>query len=140
MIGQTSMVLFRKVKREQERTSKIVRREIDSYLWRRFWKVVFLVSLIIINYCIPLTIDITVSVHTVYESIPLWQLAGLHIVGFSGMILGLVLFVVYDRHYYSKSLKTNIVHATVFAVSISLVILFTGNSTYNFTQATIVMG
>ena len=138
-IGQTSMTLFQKVEREQERTHKIVHNEIERYLERYFWKVFFLSSLIIVNLSIPLTVDITVSVHTIYESIPLWQLAGLHLAGFSGMTLGLVLFVFYDRQYYSKNLKTNLVQATVFAVSISLVTLFVFNSAYNFTQATLAM-
>jgi DNA-binding transcriptional ArsR family regulator len=132
-IGQTSMVLFRKVEREQERTSKIVRREIECYVG----KVFFIFPIIAITWMIPLSVDILISVENLIGQLSLWQLGGLHLAGFSGMILGLVLFVFYDRHYYSKNLKTNLVHATLFAVSTSLLALLTFNNTHNFTQATL---
>jgi len=132
-IGQTSMVLFRKVEREQERTSKTVHREIERYVG----KVFFILPIIAITWMIPLSVDILMSVQTIFSQLSLWQLAGLHFTAFSGMILGLVLFVFYDRHYYSKNLKTNLIHTTVFAFGISLVVLLTFSSTHNFTQATL---
>jgi len=135
-IGQTSMVLFRKVEREQERTSKKVRSEIERYVG----KVFFIFPIVAITWMIPLSVDILISVESIYASnLSLWQLAGLHLVGFSGMIVGLVLFVFYDRHYYSKNLKTNLIHATVFAVGTSLLVLLTFSSTHNFAQATLAM-
>jgi DNA-binding transcriptional ArsR family regulator len=134
-IGQTSMVLFRKVEREQERTSKQVRSEIEGYVGKIF----FLFPIIAIAWMIPICVDIFISVENISGSLQLWQLAGLHFAGFSGMILGLVLFVFYDRHYYSKNLKTNLVHATVFAIGASLMVLLTFSSIHNFTHVTLSM-
>ena len=88
---------------------------------------------------IPTCVDIFVSVENISGNLPVWQLAGLHLAGFSGMILGLVLFVIYDRHYYSKNLKPNLVHATVFAIGASLMVLVTFSSIHNFTQVTLSM-
>jgi DNA-binding transcriptional ArsR family regulator len=135
-IGQTSMVLFRKVEREQERTSKQVRNEIERYVGKIF----FIFPIIALTLMAPICVDIFISVKSISAgSLSLWQLAGLHLVGFSGMILGLILFVFYDRHYYSKNLKTNIVHATVFAIGTSLMVLLTFSSIHNFTQDTLSM-
>lgn len=135
-IGQTSMTLFNKVEKDKERTSKMVQKEIDSYVSRYFWKSVFLTALIIINWCIALTVDISVSVHAITGDISLGQLAGFQVAGFGGMILGLLLFVVYDRHY-SKKQKTNIIHVTAFAVAISLLTLFSFSLNYNFAQTSL---
>jgi DNA-binding transcriptional ArsR family regulator len=135
-IGQTSMTLFNKVEKDKERTSKMVQKEIDSYVSRYFWKSVFLTGLIIINWCIALTVDISVSVHAITGDISLGQLAGFQVAGFGGMILGLLLFVVYDRHY-SKKQKTNIIHVTAFAVGISLLTLFSFSLNYNFAQTSL---
>ena len=136
-IGQTSMTLFNKVEKEQQRTSKMVQKEINSYLTTFVWKVFFLFWLIVINFSIPITVDITTSVQNIIEDIPVWNMAGLNIVGLFAMMFGLVLFVVYDRHYYSKNLKTNIIHATIFATCMSAVALLVTNSTINFTQSTL---
>jgi len=135
-IGQTSMVLFRKVEREQERTSKQVRNEIEGYVGKIF----FILPIIAIAWMIPTSVDIFVSVQSMSAgNLSLLQLAGLHFAGFSGMTVGLILFVFYDRHYYSKNLKTNLIHATVFAAAASLLVLLTFSSIHNFTQATLSM-
>jgi DNA-binding transcriptional ArsR family regulator len=135
-IGQTSMVLFRKVEREKERASKTVHREIERYVGKIF----FIFPIIALTWMIPTCVDILVSVENMSASnFSLWQLAGLHLAAFSGMTLGSVLFVFYDRHYYSKNLKTNLIHATVFAVGASLLVLLTFSGTHNFTQATLAM-
>ena len=52
-IGQTSMVLFRKVEREKERTSKMVQKEVDSYLNRHFWSSLILAGLVIFIILFP---------------------------------------------------------------------------------------
>jgi len=132
-IGQTSMVLFQKVEREQKRASKIVRNEIESYVG----KVFFLFLIIGITLMITLSVDILLSVETIYAYISLGQLTIFHLAGFSGMMLGLVLFVFYIRHYYSKNLKNNLVYATLFTISISLVVLLVSNNIYQFTQTTL---
>ena len=138
-IGQTSMVLFRKVELEQERTSKIVQKEVDSYLTKHFWSSLILAGLVIFSYSIPVSVDILVSVETIYSGFQLWHLASLHLLGLFGMTTCLLLFVVYDRHYHAKNLKTNIIHTLVFAGIISLVVLVSFYSTIKFTHNTIAM-
>ncbi len=139
-IGQTSIVLFRKVEREQERTTKIGQKEVDSYLTRHFWSSLILASLVIVSYLIPVSVDILVSVQAVYSDYQLWQMVSLQLLALFGMITSLLLFVVYDRHYHSKNLKTNIIHTTIFAVIMCVVGLVTFYTSYNFTQNTIEMG
>ena len=138
-IGQTSMTLFNKVEKERMRTSKIVQKEVDSYVSTHFKKAAILAALVIDSFFVPLAADIIVSVQTVVESLSLWQLAGLQLIAFSDITLCLALFVWYDRHYNSKNQKTNIVHAVIFAVSVSLVLLLSGYSTYNFAQTTVAL-
>ncbi|MFA5364660.1 MAG: winged helix-turn-helix domain-containing protein [Candidatus Bathyarchaeia archaeon] len=128
-IGQTSMVLFRKVEKEQGHTAKVVRNEIERYVG----KVFFILPIIAIAWMIPASVDILAAVDVILYDSSVLQLISLQIVGFAGMVFGLVLFVVYDRHYYSKNVKTNLMHATVFAVGLSLLVLLTFSSTYNFT-------
>ena len=131
------MTLFNKVEKEQVRTRKIVQKEVDTYLSNHFKASVILAALVLGTFCIPLSADILVSVHTMINTLPLWQFIVLQLAAFSSAVLCLTLFVWYDRCYYSKSLKTNLIHTTLFAVVISLVVLLTGFSAYNFTQATI---
>ncbi|MCW4034083.1 MAG: helix-turn-helix domain-containing protein [Candidatus Bathyarchaeota archaeon] len=136
-IGQTSMTLFNKVEKEQARTRKIVQKEVDNYISAHFKASVILAALILGSFCIPLSADILVSVQTIINTLPLWQFIVLQLAAFSGAVLCLALFVWYDRRYHSKTQKTNLIHTTLFAVVMSLIVLLTGYSTYNFTQATI---
>jgi hypothetical protein len=138
-IGQTSMALFRKVEREQQRTSKIVEKEIDNYVWRHFWNAIFWCLLIFVSLAIPISVDITLSVQTIYETFSFWQMATLHVAGYATMALCLTFFVIFDRHYYSKNQKTSIIHTTIFAAATSAFMLITFTVTYNFMQTTIEM-
>jgi DNA-binding transcriptional ArsR family regulator len=132
-IGQTSMVLFRKVERERQSASTAVRREFERWLG----KIVFLFCIVGIALLAPLSVDIYVSVQNLVAlNLSLEQLVGLYFAGLSGMVFGLALFVFYDRHYFSKSMKTNVVHSTVFAVGLSLLLISTIYLTHQFEQAT----
>jgi hypothetical protein len=51
---------------------------------------------------------------------------------FLGMTFGVILFVLYDRHYYSKSFKKNIVHSTIFAIGISLLSISSAHIIHSF--------
>jgi DNA-binding transcriptional ArsR family regulator len=135
-IGQTSITLFRKVEKEQGHIVKAVRNEIESYVGKIF----FLFPIIAITWMIPACIDMLASVDVIMDSVSSLQFLGMQLVGFAGVVFGLVLFVVYDRHYYSKNLKTNAIHATFFAFGVSLLVLLTFSSIYNFTQATLSVG
>lgn len=136
-IGQTSMNLLNKVEKDKEQTKKTVQKEVGNYISTYVNKTVILACLIIVNLIVPLTVDIIASVQTITESIPTWQLATWTLVAFLGMLAGLVLFVVYDRHYYSKNMKTNLIHAAAFAAGISAVMLLTANNTIGFVQSTL---
>ena len=132
-VGQTSMVLFRKVERERQSTSKAVRRELERWTG----KIVFLFFIVGVALLAPLSVDIYVSVQNLYSpNLSLEQLVGLYFAGLSGMVFGVILFVLYDRHYFSKSVKTNIVHSTFFAVGISLLSISTVYMIHRFEQAT----
>ena len=133
-VGQTSMVLFRKVERERQRTTTTVRRELESWIG----KIVFLFFIIGITLLAPLSVDIYVSVQNLYTpNLSLGQLAGFYFAGLSGMVFGMILFVFYDGHYFSKSMKTNIVHSAFFAVGISLLSIYTVYSIHRFEQETV---
>jgi DNA-binding transcriptional ArsR family regulator len=132
-VGQTTMVLFRKVERERQGTTTAVRRELEKLIG----KIVFLFFIIGVTLLAPLSVDIYVSVQNLYSpNLSLEQLAVLYFVGLSGMVFGMILFVLYDRHYFSKSMKTNIVHSTFFAVGISLLSISTVYMIHRFEQAT----
>lgn len=132
-VGQTSMVLFRKVERERQGTSTAVRRELERWIG----KIVFLFFIVGVTLLIPLSVDIYVSVQNLYTpNLSLEQLVGFYFAGVSGMVFGMTLFVFYDRHYFSKSMKTNIVHSTFFAVGISLLSISMVYMIHRFEQAT----
>ncbi|MDH5375206.1 MAG: ArsR family transcriptional regulator [Candidatus Bathyarchaeota archaeon] len=131
-VGQTSMVLFRKVERERQRSSTAVRRELERWIG----KIVFLFFIVGVTLLAPLSVDIYVSVQNLYTpNLSLEQLVGLCLAGLSGMFFGVILFVFYDRHYFSKNMKTNIVHSTFFAVGISLLSISTVYMVHRFEQA-----
>ncbi len=130
--GQTSMVLFRKVERERQRTRTTVRRELERWIG----KIVFLFFIVGVTLLAPLSVDIYVSVQNLYTpNLSLEQLVGFYFAGLSGMVFGVILFVSYDRHYFSKNMKTNVVHSTFFAVGISLLSISTVYMIHRFEQA-----
>ena len=131
-VGQTSMVLFRKVERERQRTSTTVRRELE----RRIGKIVSLFFIVGVALLAPLSVDIYVSVQRLYTpNLSLEQPVGLYFAGLSGMVFGMILFVFYDRYYFTKNMKTNVVHSTFFAVGISLLSISTVFMIHRFEQA-----
>jgi DNA-binding transcriptional ArsR family regulator len=133
-IGQTSMVLFRKVEQEKQRTSKVVRRE----LGKAVGEIVFLFFIVGVTIMAPLSIGIYVSVQNLYApALSFGQMVGLYLVGLSGMILGAILFAFYDRHYFSKDTKTNIIHSSIFAIGIFLLLVSSAYVTYGFEEATL---
>jgi hypothetical protein len=52
------------------------------------------------------------------------------------MVLGVFLFILYDRQYYAKTLKSSIIHSTAFTIGISLLSVCFFNQLYSFNQAT----
>jgi len=85
----------------------------------------------------PLSVDIYVSVQNLYTaSLSLGQVVGMYLAGLSGMIFGVILFVFYDRNYFSKNTKTNVIHSTFFALGISLLSVFSVYMIHRFERAT----
>lgn len=133
-IGQTSIALFRKVEQEKQRTSTAVHRE----LGKTIGEIVFLFLIVGVTIMTPLSILIYVSVQNLYATaLSFAQMVGLYLVGLSGMILGAILFALYDRHYFSKNTKTNVTHSTIFAVGISLLLIPSAYVNYRFEEASL---
>jgi DNA-binding transcriptional ArsR family regulator len=132
-IGQTSITLFRKVEQEKQRTSTAVRKELE----KAAGEIVFLFLIVGVTLIAPMSTGIYVSVQNLHVStLSSGQMAGLYLIGLSGMILGAILFAFYDRHYFSKNIKTNTVHSSIFALGISLLLALSAYVTYGFEQAT----
>ena len=101
-IGETSIILFRKVEAEKERSSKMVGKELETVIGKIF----FLFVITGITMMAPLSVDMTVSVQG--SNLSITYLIGLFLISLFGMLFGVMLFVFYDRHYFSKNTKTNI--------------------------------
>jgi hypothetical protein len=128
------MVLFRKVEQERQRTSTVVRKELEKAVG----EIVFLFLIVGVTLMAPLGVDIYVSVQNLYApTLSFGQMAGLYLVGLFGMILGTILFAFYDRHYFSKNVKTNVVHSTIFAIGLSSLLVFSAYLSYRFEEATL---
>lgn len=129
-VGEASMALFRKVEREKHLSSLAV----QSYFEKSIGKIVFLFFMVGITLMAPLSVDsIYLSVQNlVSASLLTEQIIVMFLVSFLGMMFGAILFAFYDRHYYSKSIKTNVVHSTIFAIGISLLLISSAYITYSF--------
>lgn len=133
-VGQTSIVLFRKVEREQQRSSTAVRRELEKSIG----KIVFLFFIVGVTLVAPLSVDVYGSVQNLYTpNLSLGQIVGMYLAGLSGMILGVILFVFYDWHYFSKNIKTNLIHSTIFAMGISLLSISSAYMSHRFEEVSL---
>jgi len=135
-VGQAGVELFQRVERERHRSSVTVRSEIDKWLGETVVKSVLLVFLLGFTWGVPATVDVLLSVQS-FTGVSLFQLVGMFLVSFFGMILGVVLFSVYYRHYHSKDAKANIKYTTIFAATISLVSSFTFYQMYLFSESSL---
>jgi DNA-binding transcriptional ArsR family regulator len=118
-VGQAGVALFQRVERERHRSSVTVRSEIEKWLGETIVKSVLLVFLLGFTWGVPVTVDILLSVQS-FTGVSLFQLVGMFLVSFFGMVLGVVLFSVYYRHYHSKDAKANIKYTTIFAATIAI--------------------
>jgi len=134
-IGQTSIALFRRVEQEKQGTSKAVRREIERWVGI----IVFLFLIVGVALMAPLTVGIYMSVENLVAAsdLSLGFMVGTYLAGLSGMVLGIILFVFYDRHYFTKNIKTNAIHSLIFAAGISLLLVPSVYLTYGFEMATL---
>lgn len=47
------------------------------------------------------------------------------------------MFTFYDRHYFSKNVRTNVIHSTIFAIGISLILISSAYINYRFEEASL---
>jgi DNA-binding transcriptional ArsR family regulator len=133
-VGQASVALFRKIESERQRSSTAVRRELEKLIG----EIVFLSFIVGITLVIPLSFDIYLSVQSLYTSnFSLLHTVGMYLASFSGMVFGVIIFVLYDRHYFSKNVKTNVFHSTIFAVGTSLMSVFSAYAIHRFEQSAV---
>jgi DNA-binding transcriptional ArsR family regulator len=119
-VGQAGVALFQRVERERHRSSVTVRSEMDKWLGETIVKSVLLVFLLGFTWGFPATVDILMSVQS-FRGVSLFQLVGMFLISFFGMVFGVVLFSVYYRHYHSKDAKASIKYTTIFAAIITIV-------------------
>lgn len=128
------MVLFRKVEAERQSLSGAVQREVEKLTG----KIVFLFFIFGAALIAPLSVDIYLSVQYVcVAALSAGQVAVVFLAGFVGMIVSLVLFVIYDRHYYARNLRKNIVHAVLFAIGVSVLSLLSTYAVYSIQTETL---
>jgi DNA-binding transcriptional ArsR family regulator len=136
-VGQAGVELFQRVERERHRSSVTVRNEIEKWLGETLVKSVLLVLLLAFTWGVPATVDILLSVQSVMEGFSLFQLVGMFLVSFFGMLFGVALFSAYYRHYHSKDAKANIKYTTIFAAAVTLVSSFVFYQMYLFSEGTL---
>jgi hypothetical protein len=81
---------------------------------------VLLALLLGFTWSVPVVVDILLSVQSFMGGVSLFQLTGMFLISFFGMVLGVALFSVYYRHYHSKDAKANMKYTTIFAAVITV--------------------
>jgi hypothetical protein len=81
--------------------------------------------------CIDILMAVQGMLGNGYSSL---QLAGLFMVSLLVMTTGASLFVVYDRRYYSKTLKSSLIHTIAYAIAVSALSTLSFYSIYSFNQ------
>lgn len=128
------MTLFRKVEAERQSVNGAVQREVGKLTS----KIVFLFFILGAALIAPLSVDIYFSVQYMsLAALPTEQIAVIFLAGFAGMILSLVLFVIYDQHYFAKNLRRNIIHAVLFAIGVSVLSFLSTFAVYSFQTETL---
>ena len=132
-VGQAGVVLFRKVEREHQRSSVAVRTEIEKFLGETIKKSIFFLGIAGLTLSVPMIFDISLSVQSLIGKVfsPL-VLVGVFLLSLGAMILGAALFTIYDRHYFSKDAKTNMIHSTIYVAAAGLLSSLGFYSVYSF--------
>ena len=115
-VGIASMALFRKVEQQKQYSYSEFRHNFG-----RFFGELVAIFLIIGVTLMPLmSAEIWLSVETIYSpDLMGTQAIVLATLSFFMMLIGCVLFVFFDRHYYSTKQRTNTIHAALFALGIA---------------------
>jgi DNA-binding transcriptional ArsR family regulator len=124
--GKVGVDVFRKVNRERENTNKAIHKEVEHFVGLSIKKSVLFVLISGLTLFAPLLIDTYFSVSIVLNhGYSTFALIMVFLVTTAIMIMGIFLFTLYDSHYYSKTLKNNLLHSAVFALFCSVMsILF----------------
>jgi hypothetical protein len=100
-------------------------------------KSIFFLGIAGLTLLVPIIFDISLSVQSLIGKVfsPL-VLSGIFLLSLGLMILGAALFTVYDRHYFFKDAKTNMIHSTIYIAGVGLLSSLTFYSLYSFSQNT----
>jgi hypothetical protein len=138
-VGQAGITLLRKADHERERTSTVVHQEIERFIGLSIKKSVLFLLIAGLALCVPSLLDIYFLTNFVVspDSHSIMNLTILFFVTITLMVISVFLFETYDRHYYSKKTKTNIIHGLLFTLGISTLLILQFNMMNNFSQGTI---
>jgi len=129
-IGKTSVALLKKVEKSRD-VSKMVRKELGTLAGKVLW--FLLISAV--PGITAMTVDIYASAQLIYDAET--TLVGVYALSLLVMYGSVALFNVYDRHYFSKIPKRNILHATLFALAVVLTLIPSEYTTYQFMAKTL---
>ncbi len=132
-IGRASMILFRKVEREKQSTTASVHRDIETIAG----EVILLVLIAAVAASASLSADIYLQVQTIYGHLPIELIISVFAASLFGMVVSVILFVLYDRHYFIRTIRTTLLHSIVFAIGISLLSILAAYNSYYFQQQTL---
>ena len=129
-IGKTSVALLKKVEKSRD-ISGVVRKELATLAGKVLW---FLI-ICAVPWITAMTVDIYASAQLIYDTeITLTWVYALSLLAMYG---GVALFNVYDRHYFSKAPKQNILHSILFALAVALTLIPSEYTTYQFMANTL---
>ena len=130
-IGKISVALLKKVERSRN-TSQVARKELGRLVAKVLW---FLI-ISAVPWVTAMTVDIYASVQLIYKT-NIAPVAWVYALSLLAMYFGVALFTVYDRHYFSKVLRKNILHSIFFALTVVLILIPSEYMTYQFIAKTI---
>lgn len=138
-VGLAGVALFHKVENERQKSSIVVHAEVEKLLGESIKKSVFFLLIAGLTLLIPMSLDINLAVQgVIVHGFSILQLAGLFLLSLLVMIAGVTLFTLYDRHYFSKNLKTSLSHSTIYGIGVSALSSLAFYSIYSFYQNSIV--
>jgi len=129
-IGKTSVALLKKVERSRD-ISSVVRKELGTLAGKVLW--FLLISAV--PWTAAMTVDIYASAQLIYN--PATTLTWMYALSLLAMYSGVALFNVYDRHYFSKVPRKNILHSILFALAVVLTLIPSEYTTYQFMAKTL---
>lgn len=133
-IGRASITLFRRVEREKDKTSVAVNKAFENLVGKIF----FALCIVGITFIFLMSVDIYLSINALYQlNFPSEQMFTMFLVSLGGMIFGVLMFVFYDRHYFSRSLRKNVIHTTLFGIIPALFSIFSLYIMDSFEKATL---